>query len=377
MNIDLEYDILYTQQQQKKKYNTSNFKARTRRKVAEKNDELLCLSHTKSIGQHDLASFLSDEEKCSELTANEDDDFRFTLVNDVDLSLNENDTMITSDTEQVLNSYGGANSDDNEFSDELSCDNDSDNLFNESSQLLHQFSSISTRSFCIDLLKLLRDADVSKDHSKRFISLIKSVLPIPNTFPSTFENLLSLLDIPDLFIKRSVCLMCKTDLYIDEKQCSRCQITDEKMKADIYDVDIHRVLKSMLKRLSFYIEEYKHKIINNIDEDGTKDIPFGRLYKKLLEKHCSENIISLILHLDGIGLTRSTNLKMWLFSGALVELPPILRYRRHNMILLSIWIGYAEPDPDIWLRSTIIELIHIKAQGMHSVSERNKQRMSL
>ena len=73
--------------------------------------------------------------------------------------------------------------------------------------------------FCIELLKLLRDANVCKSHSKRFISLIQSVLPIPNNFPSTFESLLSLLNIEDLFMKRSVCLICKNDINFNEKKC--------------------------------------------------------------------------------------------------------------------------------------------------------------
>jgi len=129
----------------------------------------------------------------------------------------------------------------------------------------------------------------------------------------------------------------------------------------------------MLKRLSCSIEEYKEKILNNIDVDSTQDILFGALYKKFLNQYPIENIISLLLHLDGIGLTKSTGLKMWLFSGAFFELPPTLRYRRHNMILLSIWIGYVEPNPDLWLKFIVNELDDIKKQGMQLISEDRKR----
>jgi hypothetical protein len=145
------------------------------------------------------------------------------------------------------------------------------------------------------------------------------------------------------------------------------------MRADVYDVDVRKVLTQMVKRLSPYIEEYKEKIKNNIDDNDTKDIPFGRLYRTLLEKHVGENIVSLILHLDGIGLTRSTRLKMWLFSGALVELPSILRYRRHNMVLLSIWVAYVEPDPDLWLRPIITKLNYVKARGIYLASKKRSK----
>ena len=58
-------------------------------------------------------------------------------------------------------------------------------------------------------------------------------------------------------------------------------------------------------------------------------------------------LVSLLLHLDGVGLTRSTQLKLWLFSGSIVELPPKLHNRRYNMIALSIWVGHSEPETEI------------------------------
>ncbi|CAF4164439.1 unnamed protein product [Rotaria magnacalcarata] len=138
---------------------------------------------------------------------------------------------------------------------------------------------------------------------------------------------------------------------------------DEKLKADIYDIDLENVLNNMLKRLSNDIEKYKERIKNNINDHETQDLPFGQLYRDLLEKYHLENIISILLHVDGISLTRSTRLKMWLFSGSLVELPPLLRYRRYNMLLLSIWVGCTEPEPHIWLKSIVPKINYIKTQG--------------
>ena len=57
---------------------------------------------------------------------------------------------------------------------------------------------------------------------------------------------------------------------------------------------------------------------------------------------------------------------MWLFSGSFVELPPIFRYRRYNMLLMSIWVAYVEPKPQIWLKSIISQIQLIKMQSMIS-----------
>ena len=76
-----------------------------------------------------------------------------------------------------------------------------------------------------------------------------------------------------------------------------------------------------------------------------------------------QNIISLILHLDGVSLTKSSKLKLWLFSGSFVEVPPKLRFRRYNMILLSIWIGCTEPPADLWLNGIIDSISRLKREG--------------
>lgn len=69
-------------------------------------------------------------------------------------------------------------------------------------QHLHELTSIMTKSFCFDFMKLLRDANVCKSHSNRLIELIQSILPIPNNFPFTMKELLSLIDFSDLFVKK-------------------------------------------------------------------------------------------------------------------------------------------------------------------------------
>ncbi|CAF4840063.1 unnamed protein product [Rotaria socialis] len=112
------------------------------------------------------------------------------------------------------------------------------------------------------------------------------------------------------------------------------------------------------------IDDYKEQINYNDDKEKAGDIPFRRLYQQLLKQNQKENLISLLLHLDEVGLTKSTKLKLWLFSGSIIELPSKLRYRRYNMIPMSIWVGYTEPQPDIWLKSIVNELKYLKSQDI-------------
>jgi hypothetical protein len=68
---------------------------------------------------------------------------------------------------------------------------------------------------------------------------------------------------------------------------------------------------------------------------------------------------------DGISITNSTKLKMWLLSGSIVELPGKLRSRRCNMVIISIWIGYVEPSAKLWLNYSLNKLQLIKDKGTH------------
>lgn len=77
----------------------------------------------------------------------------------------------------------------------------------------------------------------------------------------------------------------------------------------------------------------------------------------------SRNFISLLLHLDGVSLCKSTKKTLWLFSGIIIELPPDLRYRRENMVLLSVYIGDCEPKAKTWLNSSFSNLLRLKNEG--------------
>ena len=131
-----------------------------------------------------------------------------------------------------------------------------------------------------------------------------------------------------------------------------------------YDANTMEIITRIITRLSTQIAQYKEKIVMKDEMNKNKDIPFSSLYQRLLTTDRSENLISLLLHADGISLTRSTKLKLWMLSGALIELPPKLRNRHCIMVLISIWIANnVEPSPQIWLNRSLAQLEMIKFQG--------------
>ena len=231
---------------------------------------------------------------------------------------------------------------------------------------LHSLTDICTYDACVQLMKLLRNSRVCKAQVKGFMSFFKNILPTPNNLPSTMNELLSKINVKACFEKRIVCSLCGREVDLKSKRCTHCSNFDKKHLIFIYDMHFNAILTSKIKRLFNIIQDYKEKIdcgFNRYNNEAY-DIPFAQTYQNLLQKHCEGNFISLLFHVDGISLCKSTKLKMWIFSSSIIELPPSFRYCRQNMPLISVWVGSSEPNLKVWLDQSIRMLKLLKRNGM-------------
>jgi len=176
--------------------------------------------------------------------------------------------------------------------------------------------------------------------------------------------------VENLFIKRRICLLCRHNMEKSIRLCVNCNTGGSKHFADVYDTDYVKVLSEIVERNISDIVQYRQQIMKGCNNENN-DIPFQKIYRSLLKNVSGESFISLILHLDGIGLGKSNKLTLWILSCSITELPPHLRNKRENMVLLSAWIGYCEPIIDIWLCECIRGLKQLKSSGMW-IKKRNR-----
>lgn len=95
--------------------------------------------------------------------------------------------------------------------------------FSQIDTFLHDYTTYSTFDYCNNFTTLTRQAKLCKSHVNEFLSLIKSGLPEPNNLPSTHQQLFSILNIEELFTKRSICLSCNDELNYPQETCHRCK----------------------------------------------------------------------------------------------------------------------------------------------------------
>jgi hypothetical protein len=149
---------------------------------------------------------------------------------------------------------------------------------------LHHFTNIPTNEYCQTLLRTLQDAKICKSQCNAMIKLLKSALPEPNNMPSSLKQLLSAMNVENLFVKKRVCITCEHEVPTEQNFCNQCRTVDPTKFASIYDIDLDRALSLLLRRLSTHIDEYKVKLDSTDPTEATSDIPFGMAYKELLMK---------------------------------------------------------------------------------------------
>jgi hypothetical protein len=228
---------------------------------------------------------------------------------------------------------------------------------------LHSYTSQTTDGAMRHFLKLLRQSQISKKGSQSFLSFINSILPIPNRMPRNMNNLLKEMHVVDYFKKRTVCTLCGGSLRQNETKCNDCPGAESQHVALILDTHLPSLLSTFLSRLAPDIERYR-KTFSNAHGNMSFDIPFAQNYRRLLRRYAGQNLLSLILHIDGISLVKSSKLCLWVCNASIVELPPNVRTRRSSILLVSMYIGYSEPNAKLWLDACFVELNTLKQKGL-------------
>ena len=159
-----------------------------------------------------------------------------------------------------------------------------------------------------------------------------------------------------------MCIACKTDLPINQKTCPSCKNDNPKCFALIFDSIQEILFARTYDRLSSIINSYRQVFANQATDNETNDVVYNKNYKSFFN-YIQYPFISVIIHLDGIGLGRSNSKHLWILSCSICELPPNIRNRRQNNIVLSLWISDRQPCIDLWLDRCLCQLANLKKKG--------------
>ncbi|CAM4845118.1 unnamed protein product [Rotaria magnacalcarata] len=227
---------------------------------------------------------------------------------------------------------------------------------------LHAFTSINCVSFSHNVINFIRNANISKSHAQQLIDPIQSGRPQPNNLPNNYLDVFKLLSVDNLFMKRVLCINCESELSIASKKCPTCSDTKSERIAEVFDTLQETIFTRTYDRLSSVIDEYREYFTKQQMNNETNDIVYNQNYK-LLYNSTNDRFITILLHVDGTCLSNNNKESLWLLSCSIIELPPAIRIRRKNNLVLSMRISKEQPNIYLWLTRCFKQLSDLKEKG--------------
>lgn len=149
---------------------------------------------------------------------------------------------------------------------------------------------------------------------------------------------------------------CKS-LVKDGDVCEKCNIhakKNSKKNNFIVSFDIIKQIKSILAQKYVQILEYLNR---NHDEGILSDVDDGIAFKMIQEKYPHSKLLSFTMNIDGAAIHRSSKCSLWITQIYQNYLPPEIRFRPENILVVSLYYAAKKPDP-------ILLLAHF-AKGLH------------
>lgn len=141
-------------------------------------------------------------------------------------------------------------------------------------------------------------------------------------------------------------VICDCENLVKEGElCEKCNISEKKNSKKnnfIVSIPVIPQLKSILSanydQILNYLERQKC-------EGVMSDIDDGEAFKKIAADHPNSKILALTMNVDGACIFRSSKNSLWLTQLYLLFLPPKIRFRSENILLVTLYFGARKPNP--------------------------------
>jgi hypothetical protein len=212
------------------------------------------------------------------------------------------------------------------------------------------------------LMTFFVDANLDQQKVVTLLHLIKSLLPVPNSLPTTLKQVFK------IFGKSPSCetkFYCNQCLTMATKRSAHyfctnvaCGFHDTRLPrrelTEIVSINIRQKIQSIVLR-NFNLFSRHEELFPD------SDITSGKRY--LLKTKDVVHPITLNLHTDGAPLVRSTKSALWPCFATIAELPPPVREYQSNILTLGLWVSCIKPDVNLFLGDVIEQLMSLSTDG--------------
>ena len=288
-------------------------------------------------------------------------------------SSSSDDDQIVDDTNQdepSQSSHSNNNSisyepdkDDNYWNDDLM-----DSFF-DPSPLLYENSCVSVKAAALDIISIAIEFNFPKIAVERLLKLFKSLLPMPNVLPTTYPSLMKTVDAKSTSTSTYYCNICSyvCSIRSGRKYClhDNCPRKNQPLRnceiSEVVTMDIKEQIRSIISR--------NISLFNNDKYFPPFDIKSRSFYrmsaKSTNQSHTLSNLkihsITLNIHTDGAPVVKTTKASLWPCLASIVELPPQIREKQTNILILCLWLSSIKPDVNLFMNDCIRQLVDLSS----------------
>ena len=245
-------------------------------------------------------------------------------------------------------------------------ENLTDSTFDPTSSL-YENSRVSVRAAAVSIMSIAIECNLPKSVVERLLKILKPLLPVPNSLPTTYASLVKAIGVTSTSSSRYYCNKCDELCTVrsQHKFCenNRCQAHGRPLRnhdiSEIVTLDVKEQLKSVLRR--------NMSLFSNTELFPSSDITSGNCYKEHVTSanELSEvygkrvHPVTLNIHTDGAPLIRTTKSSLWPCLASVVELPPQVREQQSNILVLCLWNSSIKPNVNLFMQDCIQQLLDL------------------
>jgi hypothetical protein len=146
------------------------------------------------------------------------------------------------------------------------------------------------------------------------------------------------------------CSDCVWPLQSKQSQCNKCLKSGN--VSYFIEMPLMQQLQVLFKRPRFY-DDLQYRFRRNGDPSCIRDIYDGRLYKEQIESGFLSNPhnVSFMWWTDGLQIFKSSIISsIWPLCLVINELEYKKRILPRNIVLCGLWVGKAQPNPNMFLK---------------------------
>lgn len=157
------------------------------------------------------------------------------------------------------------------------------------------------------------------------------------------------------------CSACQYDYGPSTQETNvACPVCESKEKDFFISIPVQPQIRDLVIEYDSEIERYNRYV----QEHKIADVMCGR-YAQQIIKEQSRQCLTLSANTDGAATYRCTTQKpLYPVFVTLNNLPPNLRFSKHNLILGGIWLSQGEPNTNLLFKYLCLELRRLQKDGI-------------